>query len=113
MGIRGFLAGDLLTNRETSARFHDGAAEARSLMPYAVLDAMQARLDRNPDRMRVRRQTVEHPFGTIKSWMGPTHFQMKALKNVSTEMAHHVLAYKINGAMSILGVGGLIEAIRA
>ena len=56
---------------------------------------MQARLDRNPDKMRLRRQTVEHPFGTIKSWMGSTHFQMKTLKNVSTEMALHVLAYNM------------------
>ena len=59
----------------------------------------------------IRRQTVEHPFGTIKSWMGSTHFQMKTLKHVGTEMALHVLAYK--RVMSILGVGGLIEAIRA
>ena len=56
---------------------------------------MQARLDRNPDKMRVRRQTVEHPFGTIKSWMGATHFQMKTLKHVSTEMALQVLAYNM------------------
>src|SRR3989441_3898917 len=61
----------------------------------AVLEAVQARLDRNPDKMRVRRQTVEHPFGTIKSWMGSTHFQMKTLKHVSTEMALHVLAYNM------------------
>jgi hypothetical protein len=53
----------------------------------AVLEAVQARLDRNPAKMRQRRQTVEHPFGTIKSWMGATHFQMKTLKNVGTEMA--------------------------
>ena len=79
----------------------------------AVLEAVQARLDRNPDKMRVRRQTVEHPFGTIKSWMGSTHFQMKTLKNVSTEMALHVLAYNMKRVMRILGVGGLIEAIRA
>jgi hypothetical protein len=76
----------------------------------AILEAVQARLDRNP---RVRRQTVEHPFGTIKSWMGATHFQMKTLKNVSTEMALHVLAYNMKRVMSILGVGGLVEAIRA
>jgi hypothetical protein len=63
--------------------------------------------------IRVRRQTVEHPFGTIKSWMGATHFQMKTLKNVSTEMALHVLAYNMKRAVGILGVGGLIEAIRA
>ena len=75
--------------------------------------AVQARLDRNPDKMRERRQTVEHPFGTIKSWMGATHFQMKTLKNVSTEMALHVLAYNMKRVIRILGVGGLIEAIRA
>src|SRR6266404_2108275 len=79
----------------------------------AVLEAVQARLDRNPDKMRVRRQTVEHPFGTIKSWMGSTHFQMKTLKNVSTEIALHVLAYNMKRVMRILGVGGLMEAIRA
>ena len=79
----------------------------------AVLEAVQARLDQNPDKMRVRRQTVEHPFGTIKSWMGSTHIQMKTLKHVSTEMALHVLAYNIERVMRILGVGGLIEAIRA
>ena len=57
----------------------------------AVLERVQARLDRNPGKMRVRRQTVEHPFGTIKSWMGATHFQMKTLEHVGTEMALHVL----------------------
>jgi hypothetical protein len=79
----------------------------------AVLEAVQARLDRNPAKMRERRQTVEHPFGTIKSWMGATHFQMKKLKNVGTEMALHVLAYNMKRVISILGVGGLMEAIRA
>jgi hypothetical protein len=79
----------------------------------AVLEAVQTRLDRNPAKMRLRRQTVEHPFGTIKSWMGSTHFQMKTLKHVGTEMALHVLAYNMKRVMSILGVGGLIEAIRA
>jgi transposase len=79
----------------------------------AVLEAVQARLDRSPDKMRLRRQTVEHPFGTIKSWMGSTHFQMKRLKNVGTEMALHVLAYNMKRVMRILGVGGLMEAIRA
>ena len=79
----------------------------------AVLEAVQARLDRNPDKMRERRQTVEHPFGTIKSWMGATHFQMKTLKNVSTEMALHVLAYNMKRVIQILGVGALMEAIRA
>jgi hypothetical protein len=71
------------------------------------------RANRNPTKMRLRRQTVEHPFGTIKSWMGSTHFQMKTLKHVSTEMALHVLAYNMKRVISILGVGGLMEAIRA
>jgi hypothetical protein len=79
----------------------------------AVLETVQARLDRHPDKMRVRRQTVEHPFGTIKSWMGSTHFQMKTLKHVGTEMALHVLAYNMKRVMRILGVCGLMEAIRA
>ena len=79
----------------------------------AVLERVQARLDRNPGKMRVRRQTVEHPFGTIKSWMGATHFQMKTLEHVGTEMALHVLAYNMKRVMKILGVGGLIEASHA
>jgi hypothetical protein len=78
-----------------------------------VLETVQARLDQNPDKMRVRRQTVEHPFGTIKSWMGSTHFQMKTLKHVGTEMALHVLAYNMKRVMSILGVGRLMQAIHA
>jgi Transposase DDE domain len=85
-----------------------GSSECR-----AVAHLRPARLDRNPDKMRVRRQTVEHPFGTIKSWMGSTHFQMKTLKHVGTEMALHVLAYNMKRVMRILGVGGLMEAIRA
>ena len=74
---------------------------------------MQARLDRSPGMMQVRRETVEHPFGTIKSWKGSTHFLMKRLKNVRTEMALHVLAYNMKRVIRILGVGGLMEAIRA
>jgi len=79
----------------------------------AVLEALEARLDKEPERMRVRRKTVEHPFGTLKSWMGYTHFQMKTLKHVSTEMSLHVLAYNLKRVMSILGTKPLIEAIRA
>jgi len=62
--------------------------------------------------MPIRRQTVERPFGTIKSWIGPTHFRMKTLKHVSTEMALHVRANDMKRVMRILGVGGLTEAIR-
>ena len=78
-----------------------------------VLEAVEARLDKEPERMRARRATVEHPFGTIKSWMGSTHFLMKTLKNVPTEMSLHVLAYNLKRVMTILGVKPLIEAIQA
>jgi transposase len=78
----------------------------------AILETVQARLDADPDKMRVRRQTVEHPFGTIKAWMGSTHFQMKTLKKVGAEMALHVLAYNMKRVMQILGSEGLIAAMR-
>jgi transposase len=79
----------------------------------AVVEAVQARLDREPERMRARRETVEHPFGTIKSWMGSTHFLTKTLGRVSTEMSLHVLAYNMKRMVNILGTKPLIEAIRA
>lgn len=68
-----------------------------------ILDEMQNRLDSNPDIMRMRSQTVEHPFGTLKAWMGPTHFLTKTLKNVSTGMSLHVLAYNLKRVMNIIG----------
>jgi hypothetical protein len=74
---------------------------------------MQARMDRAPKTMRVRRATVEHPFGTIKAWMGATHFRMKTIEMVKTEMSLHVLAYNLKRVIQILGVGPLMEAIRA
>jgi transposase len=79
----------------------------------AVIEAMQARLDRAPKAMRVRRATVEHPFGTLKAWMGATHFRMKRLDNVRTEMSLHVLAYNLKRVIAILGAGPLIQAMRA
>jgi len=79
----------------------------------AVLEKVQDRLDRNPAAMVVRRQTVEHPFGTIKCWMGWTHFLTKRLPKVATEMALNVLAYNMKRVMMIVGVGGLLEAMRA
>ena len=57
--------------------------------------------------------TVEHPFGTIKAWMGATHFQMRTLKHVATEMALHVLAYNLKRVMNILGIRPLIAAMKA
>ena len=74
---------------------------------------MQKRLDENPQAMRMRRETVEHPFGTMKMRMGATHFLMKTLPNVATEMALYVLAYNLTRVMNIMGVKPLIAAIRA
>ena len=78
-----------------------------------VLEAVQQRLDEHPEKMRQRRETVEHPFGTIKHWMGYTHFQMKTLKRVGTEMALHVLAYNLKRVINIIGIAPLIAAIQA
>jgi transposase len=77
-----------------------------------VLDAMQDRLDRMPEAMGVRRQTVEHPFGTLKAWMGATHFLTRTLDKVRTEMSLLVLAYNIKRMIRMFGVGPLIAAIR-
>ena len=79
----------------------------------AVVEAVQARLDKHPDIMRTRRATVEHPFGTLKAWMGSTHFLTKTLDRVSTEMSLHVLAYNLKRVMRIKGIQPLIEAIQA
>jgi transposase len=78
-----------------------------------VLEAVQERLDRNPEAMRVRRETVEHPFGTIKARMGATHFLCKTLPKVAAEMALHVLAYNMTRVMNIMGIRPLLAAIRA
>jgi len=78
-----------------------------------VLEAAQKRLDENPQAMRLRRETVEHPFGTLKMRMGATHFLMKRLPKVATEMALHVLAYNLTRVINILGVRPLMAAIRA
>jgi transposase len=79
----------------------------------AVLEKVQDRLDHNPNAMGVRRQTAEHPFGTMKCWMGATHFLTKKLPKVATEMALNVLAYNMKRVMMIVGVAGLLEAMRA
>jgi hypothetical protein len=78
-----------------------------------VLDVMQKRLNRTPRASRIRRQTVEHPFGTLKMWMGATHFLTKTLPRVSTEMSLHVLAYNLKRVMQIFGVAPLVASIRA
>jgi len=78
-----------------------------------LLDDVQRRLDANPQAMRQRRETVEHPFGTMKARMGATHFLMKTLPKVAAEMALSVLAYNLTRVINILGTGPLIAAIRA
>jgi transposase len=78
-----------------------------------VIDAMQARLDARPDAMRIRRATVEHPFGTLKAWMGATHFKTRTLEKVRTEMSLQVLAYNLKRVIAILGPQPLMAAMRA
>jgi len=77
----------------------------------AVLEKVQSRLDHNPDAMRVRRSTAEHPFGTMKCWMGATHFLTMTLPKVATEMALNVLAYNMKRVIAIIGVDALLEAM--
>lgn len=79
----------------------------------AVIDALQARMDLRPRAMRERRSLVEHPFGTIKAWMGHTHFLTKRLPNVKTEISLHILAYNMKRVMAVLGTKTLMNAIRA
>ncbi|MFM0441392.1 IS1182 family transposase [Paraburkholderia strydomiana] len=77
-----------------------------------VLEAMQRRLERMPDAMTIRRSTVEHVFGTLKHWMGATHFLTRTLGRVSTEMSPQVLAYNLKRVMNILGVARTMKAMR-
>jgi transposase len=77
-----------------------------------VIEAMQRRLDEMPNAMRLRRSLVEHVFGTIKDWMGRTHFRTRRLANVATEMSLHILAYNLKRAIAVLGAPALIAAMR-
>jgi len=77
----------------------------------AVLEEMQRRMNHAPDMMRVRKRTVEHPFGTFKQWMGSTHFLTRKLVGVSAEMSLNVLAYNMKRVMKIIGTEGLLKAM--
>jgi hypothetical protein len=77
-----------------------------------VLDRLQTRLDQKPQQMTVRRRTIEHVFGTLKHWMGSTHFLTRRLENVSTEMSLHVLAYNLKRVIAILGMPSIITAMK-
>jgi hypothetical protein len=78
-----------------------------------VLDDVQEQLERSPNAMRIRRCSIDHLFGIIKSWIGATHFLTKGLEHVKTEMSLHLLAYNVKRLMSLLRVAGMMEAIRA
>jgi transposase len=78
-----------------------------------ILEAVQTRLDEHPEKIRQRRESVKHPFGTIKARMSATHFLMKTLPRVASEMALHVLAYNLTRVMNIMGIQPLMAAIRA
>ena len=78
-----------------------------------MLDTIEARLEQAPEMMQLRRQTVEHPFGTLKAWMGATHFLTKTLPRVRAEMSLQVLAYNMKRAINLIGMRALIEAVRA
>ena len=99
-----------LTSGENS---NGGFGEITSGGYKHLLEEVQARLDAHPEKMRQRRETVEHPFGTIKARMGATHFLTRTLPKVRTEMALHVLAYNLTRALNILGTGPLMAAMRA
>jgi hypothetical protein len=76
------------------------------------MEVMQARLNASPQKALVRKQTVEHPFGTIKMWMGATHFLMRRFKNVNTEISLHILAYNLKRMISIWGTSGLASRLQ-
>ena len=78
-----------------------------------VIDGLQKRMDLRPGAMRQRRRTVEHPFGTIKAWMGSSHFLMKRLPNVKAEIRLHILAYNLKRVIAVTGVKPLMAAITA
>jgi len=76
-----------------------------------VLERMQQRLSERPDMARIRRQTARHPFGTLKAWMGATHFRTRTLPKVRTEMILNVLAYNMKRMMQMIGVQALMAAM--
>ncbi len=90
-------------------RTHNRARCQAEMPPIAPSEIMEPLLSKIP----LRSKTVEHPFGTIKAWMGATHFKMKTLRHVATEIALHVLAYNMTRVIAIFGVRGLVQAMKA
>jgi len=77
-----------------------------------VLEAMQRRLDRQPDAMLLRKKTIEHVFGTLKHWMGWTHFLTRGIEHVSTEFSLSALAYNLKRVIAILGIAKTMKAMK-
>lgn len=104
--------------RLSYSRFASAALSATCRVPSSsgehsdILERVQKRLDDDPSKIPSPGKTVEHPLGTIKAWAGATHFKMKKMKNVATEMALHALAYITMRVMAIIGVPKLVEAMR-
>jgi hypothetical protein len=110
-GMAGFIQGvDRGQSTLLPECLEDWADESN---PVRVIDAAQERLDRNPNAMRTRRETVEHPFGTLKMRMGATHFLCTTLPKVATEMALCVLGYNLTRVINIVGAEKLLAAIAA
>jgi hypothetical protein len=84
-----------------------------SLEHEHLLEAVQQRLDANPQAVRQRRETVEHPFETLKASMGATRFLTRTHPKVAAEMALSVPAYSLTGVMNIIGTQRLIQTIAA
>jgi hypothetical protein len=76
------------------------------------VDKVQQRLERMPEAMTVRKSTIEHVFGTLKHWMGWTHFLTRGMHNVATEMSLHVLAYNLKRVIQILGITKTMKAMQ-
>jgi transposase len=113
-GLRFLPPPERLLDLPTQISVHaDQAASHQALGNEDVLDRMQDRLDRMPEAMGVRRQTVEHPFGTLEAWMGATHFLTRTLDKVRTEMSLHVLVYNLKRMITIFGMEPLMAATRA
>lgn len=111
--IRRYLS--VITCKECALKSQCTRGVARRLRRWeheSCLEAMEAQINKQPELMKLRKQTVEHPFGTIKSWMGATHFLTKGLNQVSTEMSLHVLAYNMKRMLNIVGQQALMNAFK-
>ena len=110
-----FYYASVLVCRECTLKSQCTLSKERRIWRWeheSVLDDAEVELKQHPDAMRQRKRLVEHPYGTIKHWMGSTHFLMKRLPNVQAEMSLHVLAYNLRRAINILGVPKIIEQLQ-